>query len=162
MHRYPGRRSNLMTPSRRADAIIMDTRQKCRSAVAGLAITLLSVASLLGFPACNDAAQAGRDTPSIDRGRHLFERRCGGCHSLDADQTGPRLRNVYGRKAGSISGFRYSAALRSAGLTWDDALLDKWLTDPDSLIPGNEMDFSVPKADERAAIIRFLRLSSGK
>ena len=67
-----------------------------------------------------------------------------------------------GRKAGSISSFRYSAALKSARFTWDDVLLDKWLTDPDSLIAENEMDFSVPKADERAAIIRFLRLSSGK
>src|ERR1700740_1535069 len=46
------------------------------------------------------------------RGKDLFEKRCGGCHSLDADKEGPRLRNVYGRKAGSISSFKYSEALK--------------------------------------------------
>jgi cytochrome c len=97
-----------------------------------------------------------------EQGKRLFEKRCGGCHALDHDQTGPRLGTVYGRKAGTISTFRYSTAVKSAKITWDDVLLDRWLTDTDSLIPGNEMDFSVPKADERAAIIRFLRLSSGK
>ena len=53
------------------------------------------------------------------RGKDLFEKRCGGCHSLDARKEGPRLRNVYGRKAGSISSFKYSDALkghRSCGI----------------------------------------------
>ncbi len=108
------------------------------------------------------AQTADANNRDLTDGKRLFEKRCGGCHALDHDQTGPRLRTVYGRKAGSIASFRYSAALKSARFTWDDVLLDKWLTDPDSLIPENEMDFSVPKADERAAIIRFLRLSSGK
>ncbi len=117
---------------------------------------------LVVFPAVNGHAQSRRGIVDRQRGMQLFEKRCGGCHALDQDQTGPRLRNVYGRKAGSVSTFRYSAALKSAKLTWDDALLDQWLSNPDSLVADNEMDFHVPKADERAAIIRFLRLSSGK
>ena len=117
---------------------------------------------LIAFPVLNSAAQNGRGVTDGDRGKQLFEKRCGGCHSLDQDQTGPRLRNVYGRKAGSVSTFRYSEALKSAKITWDDGLLDQWLTDPDSLVPDNEMEFHVPKADEREAIIRFLRLCSGK
>ena len=108
------------------------------------------------------AQTANANSRDLTDGKRLFEKRCGGCHALDQDQTGPRLRTVYGRKAGSVPTFRYSAALKSARFTWDDVLLDKWLTDPDSLIPENEMDFSVPRAEERAAIIRFLRLSSGK
>jgi len=108
------------------------------------------------------AQTADATNRDLTDGKRLFENRCGGCHALDHDQTGPRLRTVYGRKAGSVPTFRYSVALKSARFTWDDVLLDKWLTDPDSLIPENEMDFSVPKAEERAAIIRFLRLSSGK
>lgn len=127
-----------------------------------LAISFLIMISFSIFPALNTAAQSGRGMLENDHGKQLFERRCGGCHSLDQDQTGPRLRNVYGRKAGSISSFRYSAAVRASRFTWDDVSLDKWLTDPDALIPGNEMDFSVPKPEERAAIIRFLRLSSGR
>ena len=108
------------------------------------------------------AQSADASNRELTDGKRLFEKRCGGCHALDQDQTGPRLRTVYGRRAGSVPSFRYSAALKSAKFTWNDVLLDKWLTDPDSLIPENEMDFSVPKAEERAAIIRFLRLSSGK
>ena len=104
-------------------------------------------------------AQAG-GLPDAERGKHLFEKRCGGCHLLDHEQTGPRLGTVYGRKAGSTATFRYSEALRSARIAWDDVLLDKRLIDKDALIPGNEMDFSVQKAEERAAIIRFLQLSS--
>lgn len=95
------------------------------------------------------------------RGKELFEKRCGGCHSLDADKEGPRLRNVYGRKAGSISSFKYSDALREAQITWDQTLLDKWLTNTESVVPDNDMDFHVPKADERADIIEYLRVSSG-
>ncbi len=96
------------------------------------------------------------------RGKELFEKRCGGCHSLDTDKEGPRLHNVYGRKAGSISTFKYSGALKSAQITWDAASLDRWLTDTESVVPDNDMDFHVPKADERADIIEFLRVSSGK
>jgi cytochrome c len=93
-------------------------------------------------------------------GKELFARRCGGCHSLDSDKEGPRLRGVYGRKAGSISTFRYSNALQSAAFTWDAASLDRWLTNTESVVPDNDMDFHVPKAKERADIIAFLRSSS--
>jgi cytochrome c len=96
------------------------------------------------------------------RGKDLFEKRCGGCHSLDAAKEGPPLRNVYGRKAGSISSFKYSDALKGAQFTWDQNSLDKWLVNTESVIPDNDMDFHVPKADERADIIEYLRASSGK
>ena len=96
------------------------------------------------------------------RGKDLFEKRCGGCHSLDADKEGPRLRNVYGRKAGSISSFKYSDALKGAQVTWDQVSLDKWLTNTESLVPDNDMTFRVAKADERAEIIAYLKQASGK
>jgi cytochrome c len=96
------------------------------------------------------------------RGKDLFEKRCGGCHSLDVDKEGPRLRNVYGRKAGNIPSFKYSDALKGTQMTWDQHLLDKWLTNTESVVPDNDMDFHVPKADERADIIEYLRVSSGK
>ena len=94
------------------------------------------------------------------RGKELFEKRCGGCHSLDADKEGPRLHGVYGRKAGSIPSFKYSDALKAAHFSWDAASLDRWLTDTQSVVPDNDMDFHVPKSEERADIIEFLRVSS--
>lgn len=91
------------------------------------------------------------------RGRDVFERRCVGCHSLDSDREGPRLRGVFGRTSGSVRGFPYSAAMAKAGIAWDEASLEKWLADPDALVPGNNMEFHVANAQERRDLIQFLR-----
>ena len=97
-----------------------------------------------------------------DQGKTLFEKRCTGCHSLDQDKEGPRLHDVFGRKAGKVASFTYSDGLKDAQFTWDAALLDKWLTDTESVVPNNDMSFHVPNAQEPADIIRFLQTSSGK
>ena len=96
------------------------------------------------------------------RGRELFEKRCTGCHALDNEKEGPRLRAVYGRISGSVGSFNYSDALKKAQITWDAASLDKWLTDPDQLVPENDMAFRVVKADERRDIIAYLKQLSGR
>jgi cytochrome c len=90
-------------------------------------------------------------------GKAIFEKRCAGCHAVDADHEGPRLRGVLGRRAGSVQGFDYSKSLQGAKFTWDAPALDKWLTDTESVVPGNDMTFRVPKAEERAAIIAYLK-----
>ena len=95
-----------------------------------------------------------------EQGKALFEKRCTGCHSLDQDKEGPRLRSVYGRKAGTVASFEYSDALKNAHIVWGDATLDKWLTDTDALIPSNDMAFHVPKPEERTDIIAFLRATA--
>jgi cytochrome c len=59
-----------------------------------------------------------------------------------------------------VPSFKYSDALKGAGFSWDAAGLDRWLTSTESVVPDNDMDFHVPKADERADIIAFLRASS--
>lgn len=92
-----------------------------------------------------------------DRGRAVFSRRCTGCHALDADREGPHLRGVYGRRAGSVSGFHYSPAIRNSGVTWTDATLERWLSDTDAMVPNNAMGFAVPKAQERSDLIAFLK-----
>jgi cytochrome c len=124
--------------------------------VVSFGASILILAALIIFP------RVSRADANADRGKYLFERRCTGCHSLDQDKEGPRLRGVFGRQAGKISTFKYSAALQSSHVTWDDASLEKWLTGPDSLIADNDMDFSVTKPDERTDIIRFLKALSVK
>src|SRR5258707_8174273 len=76
-------------------------------------------------------------------GQAPFESRCSGCHALDGDHEGPRLRSVVGRAAGSVKTFQYSEALKNAKHTWDEATLDKWLSDPESVVPDNDMSFRV-------------------
>ena len=90
-------------------------------------------------------------------GKALFDKRCGGCHSLDRDKEGPRLGGVYGRVSGSVPTFQYSDALKKAKITWTQETLDKWLTGTDALVPDNDMAFRVPDAGERAQIIAFLK-----
>jgi cytochrome c len=103
----------------------------------------------------SEAALAGAGDPV--HGKAVFQKRCTGCHAMDADREGPRLSGVYGRKAGSIAGFAYSKGLKSSGITWTDTTLEKWLSDPDLMISDNNMSFSVPKAEERRDLIAFLR-----
>jgi cytochrome c len=90
-------------------------------------------------------------------GKDLFARRCSGCHATDSNQEGPRLRGVVGRKAGTVAGYPYSEALRNSGITWTAELLNKWLENPDALVRDNDMEFRVSNADERAALVVYLR-----
>ena len=92
-----------------------------------------------------------------ERGKAVFEKRCTGCHAMDADREGPRLAGVFGRKAGGLGGFTYSAGLKNSGLTWTDATLERWLSDPDMVVPDNNMSFGVPKAEERRDLIAYLK-----
>jgi len=79
------------------------------------------------------------------------------CHSLDKNEIGPRHRNVFGSKAGSVPGYDYSAALTNSNIVWNEATLDEWLTDPQALVPGTKMNFSVDDAQDRGDVIAFLR-----
>jgi cytochrome c len=90
-------------------------------------------------------------------GKAVFEKRCTGCHAMDADREGPRLAGVYGRKAGSVAGFTYSPGLKNSGITWDEATLERWLSDPDLVVKDNNMSISVPKAEERRDLIAYLK-----
>jgi cytochrome c len=110
-------------------------------------------AVLVSSPAC-----AQRD--SVARGERDF-RVCAPCHSLEPDRnmTGPSLAGLWGRKAGSLPSFeRYSDAVKSSGIFWDDRSLDVWLTDPDRMIPENEMPFNgIKNPQNRTDLLAFLK-----
>jgi cytochrome c len=121
-------------------------RTATRSALCGLT-------ALLGAMATATAAEAAGDA---SRGEALY-RDCQTCHAIDKNQIGPMHRGVVGRTSGTVPGFDYSEALKKAGIVWTEANLDKWLTDPEILVPGSKMFFSVDKAGDRADIIAFLK-----
>lgn len=91
------------------------------------------------------------------RGESLYEARCEGCHSLDANRVGPMHRGVYGRTAGTVPGYGYSDALRRSRIAWDGKSLDRWLTNPEGLVPGQKMGYRVDDPKDRQDIIAFLR-----
>jgi YVTN family beta-propeller protein len=72
---------------------------------------------------------------------------------------GPNLYGVAGRGVAGIEGFPYTAALEAkVGETWSNANLDAFLADPKNWAPGTKMTFpGLPEADERAAVIAYLR-----
>jgi cytochrome c len=118
----------------------------------------LGAAALVIFVASEVRPLLAENNP----GKQVFEKRCTGCHALDSEKAGPRLRGVYGRPAGAVASFPYSEGLRKSGITWDSGALDKWLTDPEAFIPDNDMAFRVENPEERAAIIGYLKEVSGK
>ncbi|HUK61344.1 MAG TPA: cytochrome c family protein [Stellaceae bacterium] len=97
---------------------------------------------------------------AVDSGDTLFHRYCSICHSNEPGQNklGPSLAGVFGRPSGTAPGFSYSEGMASAHLTWDEATLDKYLTDPKATVPGNKMLFiGVKNPAERQAIITYLK-----
>jgi len=73
--------------------------------------------------------------------------------------TGPSLAELWKRKAGTLPSFmRFSPAVRSSGVVWNDKTLDVWITDPQHLIPGNAMTFAgIKNSQQRADLLAFLK-----
>lgn len=73
--------------------------------------------------------------------------------------TGPSLSGLWGRNAGSLRSFeRYSDALKSSAIIWDDRSLDAWLTDPERMVPDNEMPFNgIKDGRVRTDLLAFLK-----
>lgn len=87
---------------------------------------------------------AGPGRAEVQSVRPAAFTQCTACYSIEAGRTvfGPSLAGVAGRRAGSLPGYNYSAALRSSGLTWNAATLDRWLTAPQRMVPGTRMPFT--------------------
>ena len=122
----------------------------------GISLALLSLAPIATARASGDAA----------RGAEVF-RACAACHSTTPGEqlTGPSLAHVWQRKAGTVEGFRrYSEAMKRSDLQWDETTLDRWLADPETLIPGTSMTFQgLPDRKDRQEVIAYLEaVSEGK
>jgi cytochrome c len=91
-----------------------------------------------------------------DHGAKVY-RQCMICHSLDKNGIGPSHRDVFGRRAGGVPDYSYSAALKGSNIVWNETTLDHWLTNPQALVPGTKMMFSVDDAQDRADVIAFLK-----
>lgn len=76
------------------------------------------------------------------RGKIVF-RQCHACHSLKPGDNGvgPTLHGLFGRKAASVPGFRYSPFMRRSGIVWSPAALRKYLPNPQAMVPGTKMTF---------------------
>lgn len=120
----------------------------------------------IGVGAATVLAVAGHVSPGVaaEDGAKIFRTKCGVCHTAEKDKhrVGPSLFGVVGRKAGTASGFTRYVGLKGADYSWDEAALDSYLQDPDKFVKSkgaqrSGMAFKLPKAEERKAIIEYLK-----
>jgi cytochrome c len=117
----------------------------------------IGAALLLAWPAfgATPAAQA-----RIKAGEAVYAR-CLGCHALAYDRTGPRHCALFGRRAGSVKGFDYSAAMKASDIVWTARTLDRFLTNPTKVVPGTSMGYAgIASAEERAALIEWIKYAN--
>ena len=122
---------------------------------------ILSALASLPLPTMTTLARAQAPEPAAaDAGSAAFNNACRTCHTNKAgdNRLGPSLAGIVGRKAGQQTGFAYSASMKNSGVTWDTKTLDAFITDPESVVPGNAMKpfTGISDAAVRAQIINAL------
>jgi cytochrome c len=111
----------------------------------------------LAFPLLAAAAPPA----SVSAGEAVYAR-CLGCHALAYDRTGPRHCGLFGRRAGSVTGFQYSAPMKASDIIWSARTLDRFLENPARAVPGTTMGYAgVADRSERAALIAYLKSVNG-
>jgi cytochrome c len=103
-------------------------------------------------------AAAARADGDPARGEARFQE-CAACHKLDAaaNEVGPSLHGLFMRKAGELADFRFSPAMKRSGIIWTPETLEKYIADPQGLIPANRMPYAgMANASDRADLIAYL------
>lgn len=131
---------------------------------------LLALAAALALPLIGGeamAADAAEIKKMVRKGKKVAIRQCFACHDITEgkqNRVGPPLWGVYGKPAGSVEGYEYSAEHLSKkdSIVWDETTLDAYLQDPKALIPGNKMSYPVSGVpamddDQRKNLIQFLK-----
>lgn len=109
------------------------------------------LAALVGAMGCPSVL-----AQSVERGRAVYAAHCSQCHSTDTHGDGPAHRGVVGRRAGALQDFDYSPALRNSKILWTRATLKAWLANPEALIPGQGMDYSLDSERDREDVVAYL------
>jgi len=92
-------------------------------------------------------------------GKKVFKK-CKACHyaAKDKNKTGPHLVNLIGREAGTVEGYKYSKAMKSSGIVWDEDTLTAYLRAPKKYLKGTKMAFAGLRKDaDIANVIAYLK-----
>ena len=111
---------------------------------------ILKIAAIAASVAFIGAVPALADGDAV-AGKAVFNQ-CKACHQGGPEAkngVGPVLNGIVGRKAGEVAGYNYSDANKGSGLTWDEATLRAYLTDPKAKVPGTKMIFPGIKREKQ-------------
>ncbi|KAF0097350.1 MAG: cytochrome C [Rhodospirillaceae bacterium] len=121
------------------------------------------IAAVAMFGVLSSASMAAAQTGDAAKGERVFGQ-CKTCHTVDKggkNGVGPNLAGVFGRKAGTADGFKFSEAMTGSGIVWDDKALAEYLKDPKGRIPGNKMIFvGIKRQDQLDDLIAYLQKAS--
>ena len=131
-----------------------------------LIVTLSGMAYMLSSHSalCQEQASQGKEAASEQQ---VFNNACRTCHTVKGgdNRQGPNLYRIVGRKAGSLPDYSYSSAMKGADFAWDEQKLERFIANPDEVVPGNNMKpySGIASADDRTKIIAYLRsVSTGR
>ena len=98
---------------------------------------------------------------NVEDGKKVAAKHCIVCHSFEKGGKvvfGPNLFDMAGKPSGAIKGFKYSAALKSSGLTWTDNNLVGFLANPEQFLPGTTARFpGLKSAKDKSDILTYMK-----
>lgn len=129
------------------------------------AIVAMTALLAVAAPALADTDLDARlAAANLKRGQLLYMV-CKACHDVEAGlphKVGPNLHRMFGRKAGTAEGFRYTDALVKSGIVWTPETMDAWLKQPGAMVPGNGMAFAgIANDADRASLVAWLMANNG-
>ena len=97
-----------------------------------------------------------------DPGMMAFNNACRTCHTIREgdNRLAPNLYGILGRKSGTTSGYHgYSSSMQNADIVWDEKTLEQFITNPEAVVPRNNMKpySGLASGEARAKIVNFLK-----
>lgn len=103
------------------------------------------------------AANAAGD---VTAGRAIFAARCASCHKVGPSARsafGPQLNAIVGRRAGVVSDYDYSPAMKKSGIVWSQPALSAFIASPSKVVPGTKMRFwGIGNAQQVEDLVAYL------
>lgn len=116
--------------------------------------------SLCAASAISMAASGALADEHTDKGKKIAKK-CAACHTMNKggkNRLGPNLYGILDKPAGKTKGYKYSKAMKSSGIIWDEATFTEYVTKPRKVVKGTKMSFrGIKKATQRADLLAYFK-----